>query len=56
MRSMPAITGNSYCRAYFDSKSWYDGYVEADEFDTRVMNQYEAANINLMVEYMEKIS
>ena len=43
-------------QAYFDSKSWYDGYVEADEFDTRVMNQYEAANINLMVEYMEKIS
>ena len=43
-------------QAYFDSKSWYDGYVEAEDFDTRVMNQYESANINLMVEYMNKIS
>ena len=43
-------------QAYFDSKSWYEGTVEADDFDTRVMNQYEAANIDLMVGYMEKLS
>lgn len=43
-------------QAYFDSKSWYQGTVEAEEFDVRVMNQYESANINLMVAYMEKIS
>lgn len=34
---------------YFDSRSWYDGYIEADDFDPSVMNQYESANINLMV-------
>lgn len=34
---------------YFDSKSWYDGYIEADDFDVSVMNQYEGANIDLMV-------
>ena len=43
-------------QAYFDSKSWYQGTVEAEEFDVRVMNQYESANINLMVADMEKIS
>lgn len=37
---------------YFNSKSWYTGTVEAAEFDTSVMNQYEGANINLMVNYM----
>lgn len=33
---------------YFDSKDWYVGSVEADEFDVSVMNQYEGANIDLM--------
>ena len=31
---------------YFDSKSWYDGYISADNFDTGVMNVYECAKIN----------
>lgn len=39
---------------YFNSKSWYTGTIEADDFDVSVMNQYEDANINLMLEYMDK--
>lgn len=38
---------------YFNSKSWYSGYIEADDFEVSVMNQYEGANINLMVEYLQ---
>ena len=38
---------------YFDSKSWYDGYISAENFDTSVMNVYECANINLMVSYLK---
>lgn len=39
---------------YFDSKSWYEGYIEPENFDVSVMNQYESANIDLMVECMNK--
>ena len=39
---------------YFDSLSWYEGTVEANSFDISVMNQYEGANINLMVELLAK--
>lgn len=39
---------------YFDSKSWYEGTVEADDFDISVMNTYEGANINLMVTALKK--
>lgn len=38
---------------YFNEKSWYEGYVEASEFSTDVMNDYEAQNIGLMVKYMK---
>ena len=37
---------------YFNTKSWYSGTIEAADFDTNVMNDYEAANINLMVKVM----
>ncbi|MCD8336597.1 MAG: YARHG domain-containing protein [Lachnospiraceae bacterium] len=37
---------------YFDSKSWYYGFIEPDDFDTSVMNVYESANIELMVDYL----
>lgn len=37
---------------YFDSKSWYSGTVEAADFDVSVMNQYESANIMLMLQCM----
>lgn len=38
---------------YFNSKSWYTGYIEADDFDTSVMNQYEGTNIDLMVKALQ---
>lgn len=34
---------------YFDSKSWYEGYIEADDFDVSTMNAYEGSNIDLLV-------
>ncbi|MCD7818582.1 MAG: YARHG domain-containing protein [Lachnospiraceae bacterium] len=40
-------------QAYFNSKSWYSGLIEADDFDVSVMNIYESANITLMVEYLD---
>lgn len=43
-------------QAYFDSKSWYDGYVEADDFDVSVMNACEGANISLMVQNLSSRS
>ncbi len=38
---------------YFDSKSWYSGFIEAEDFDVNVMNVYESANIALMVNYLD---
>lgn len=39
---------------YFNSKSWYSGTVEAEDFDVSVMNAYEGANVALMVEQLNK--
>lgn len=39
---------------YFNSKSWYTGTVEASNFDPSVMNQYEWANIELMLKVMNQ--
>ncbi|GEM_PF-1146132 len=43
-------------RAYFESKSWYTGTVEPDEFDrlNNIYNAYEVANIELIKEYEAK--
>lgn len=40
-------------RAYFESKSWYSGTVEADVFDrlVNIYNEYEVANIALIQKY-----
>ena len=40
-------------RAYFESKSWYSGTIEADAFDrlTNIYNAYEVANIALIQKY-----
>lgn len=35
-------------REYFESKSWYDGYLSAEEFDDSVLNGYEKANLDLI--------
>lgn len=34
-------------RQYFESKSWYHGYLTAAEFDDSVLNQYERDNLEL---------
>lgn len=39
---------------YFDSCDWYEGTVEADDFDDSVMNEYETANRDLIVQYEEE--
>lgn len=40
---------------YFDSCSWYDGYIEAADFNTNVMNEYEGKNISILVERMNAV-
>ncbi len=42
---------DSSLQAYFNSKSWYKGTVEADDFSTSVFNNYELANIDLIKSY-----
>lgn len=38
-------------QAYFDAFDWYEGIVEPDDFDESVMNEYEIANRDLIVQY-----
>ncbi len=38
-------------RAYFESKSWYNGTIAPDAFDASVFNQYEKANIAFIQEH-----
>lgn len=38
-------------REYFESQSWYHGEIEPEEFDESVLNEYEQANIDLLVSY-----
>lgn len=40
---------------YFNTKSWYSGTVEAEDFDPAVMNQYEGQNIELMLKRMRQL-
>ena len=35
-------------QAYFDSKSWYHGYIEPEDFPDDILNEYEEANIELI--------
>lgn len=44
-----------HVQEYFDALSWYEGTVEAADFDVNVMNQYEGANIGLMVKQMNAV-
>ena len=34
---------------YFSQKSWYDGYLSAEEFDDSVLNEYEKENLTLVL-------
>ncbi|MCD8148271.1 MAG: YARHG domain-containing protein [Clostridiales bacterium] len=36
---------------YFNSKSWYNGTISADDFDNSILNEYEKANAELISEY-----
>ena len=38
-------------RDYFNRQSWYNGYIEPDDFSTDVFNRYEQANVNFIVAY-----
>jgi hypothetical protein len=38
-------------RDYFNSQSWYYGWIEPDDFSASVFNQYELANIELLKKY-----
>lgn len=40
---------------YFDSKSWYEGSVEPEDFDVSVMNKYEGSNIDLLTKQLKKL-
>lgn len=39
---------------YFNSKSWYYPSIEADDFEESMLNDYEVANRDLIVEYEEE--
>lgn len=38
-------------QAYFDALDWYEGTIEPTDFDESVMNDYEIANRDLIVQY-----
>lgn len=38
-------------QAYFNGKRWYYGLISPEEFDDNVLNEYERANLDLIVQY-----
>lgn len=40
-------------REYFESKSWYQGYIPADQFEESVFNQIEKDNIAFIQRYID---
>lgn len=42
-----------YIKSYFNSKSWYKGTVEPDDFDVSVLNSVEKYNIDFLVDYRD---
>lgn len=38
-------------QSYFDSKEWYSGTTDPDDFTESMLNQYEKANAELILEY-----
>lgn len=39
---------------YFDSKSWYHGYIDPEDFDESVFSKIEKRNIKLLAQYENK--
>lgn len=42
---------DEFLRTYFEAKEWYEGITDAADFDESVLNEYEMANRDLIVEY-----
>lgn len=42
---------DEFLRTYFETKEWYEGTIEAADFDDSVLNEYEMANRDLIVEF-----
>lgn len=43
---------NTYSiREYFESKTWYEPYIDPDDFSESVFNEYEKENIKTIVNY-----
>lgn len=38
-------------QTYFNGKNWYYGLIEPDEFDDSRLNEYERANLDLIIQY-----
>ena len=45
------IFDDEILQEYFEEKSWYDGYLTADEFDESVLSKTEKDNIDVIIEY-----
>lgn len=43
-------------RIYFESKSWYDGIIEAGDFEEDFLNEYEKNNVALLQERILRLS
>lgn len=46
---------DEFLQAYFDSCGWYVGTVAPEDFDDSVLNEYEVANRDLIVEYEQEM-
>ncbi len=42
---------DSSLQSYFNSKSWYSGYIDPEDFDESVLNSYEKANVAFILSY-----
>lgn len=45
---------DSSIQSYFNEKSWYDGFIEPENFSDSVFNKYETKNIATIDSYMKK--
>lgn len=43
-------------QAYFDSKDWYEGYIEPDDFQEDMLSEIEKANRDLIVEVEKEVN
>ncbi len=42
-------------QAYFDSKDWYNGTIEPDDFTQSMLNEYELANATLILDFEKEM-